>query len=449
MFLSASQITMYRECARKWAWKYIANVEIPQHPKAALGDEIEQQQLQPYLRDGRGFDYSKPSGYIAEAGRAFLPPPQTPGLILQKYFRLPSPTAQGRWAFHGNIDWWLPDSGVVPGFAGGVPFVGDFKTSSNIGRWRKSEKQLRRDVQCVLYAMHGMYETRKKEIDLSWLYIQTENTRKAQPTNFRATAEELLPAFLDIDKTAKEMLDVGSAPGISPLDLEPNPEMCEAYRGCPHRARCNLSPDQIIEAHAAKAKRRLPVLEESNVMSSAAEMIAKLKAKKNGATAPAPAPVESTPLPQWATAPVDPMQAKIDAANASRKFAPLPAPVTSAPPTPSIGINPPESSLPPPAPVGVAAAPAKRGRPKKEEAPATAVAVSTNDGQVSVTWGKETYQVAPYCPIEVGPFSITGKVEAHETLAQALTRLTVELATFAEVERTRKVKSAADLVGTK
>jgi len=119
---------MYRDCPRKWAWRYLLGLKPPQHPAAALGDEVDSGQLQPYLREGRPIDLTKQAGQIAAAALPYLPLPQTPGLVLQKEFHLPAPTWEqtGLW-FTGFIDLWAPDSKILPGCAGGVPGVTDFK----------------------------------------------------------------------------------------------------------------------------------------------------------------------------------------------------------------------------------------------------------------------------------------------------------------------------------
>lgn len=443
-FLSASQITTYRECARKWAWSYIAGIKTPQHPKAALGDEVDKEQLQPYLRDGRPFDYSKPSGsgYIAAAGLAFLPPPQSPGIQLQKSFEMPSPTwIDGKhvgFGYRGYMDLWLPDSGVVPGFSGGVPFVGDFKTTGNL-RWQKTEKQLLEDVQAMLYGFYALYETRAKKIDFSWIYFQTEGARKSKRTNLVGISNiHIAEQFLKINEIGKEMHGVryGSTPCTNPLDLPPNPDMCEAYGGCAYRDRCNLSPSQIVDAHAAKAKRLIQLQkkpEEPNQMTETTQqMLQRLKDKKAGAQG-----VPSNGNTAQGSFPANPG----NVGSASATAAPLPSSpsVASEPPTPPLGINPPESQLPPAPPVSAT----KRGRPAKATTPTPVEATGT---QVSATFGKEVVQPLPYHSIEVGPFTASTEVRQGESITQALERLNGELAVFASAERTRKLVAFMEMV---
>lgn len=360
-------------------------IETPQHPAAALGTEVDDTQLQPYLRDGRPIDFSRDSGYIAAAGLAFLPQPKAPGLQVQKHFVMPSPTwRDGQhvgFGFQGYIDLWLPDSSAVPDMPGGAPFVGDFKTTGDL-KWAKSETTLREDVQAMLYATHALYETKSKEVDLAWIYFQTKGPRKAKRTKLRVAADHVCEQFGKINETAVEMLEVRKA-NPHPSELPPEPDMCEAYGGCPYRARCNLSPAQIVAALEAKEARlaRTQLFEDSmtaiNGSNQTTSLLDKLKAKKAGATPAAPSTVTVAPMPAqltieehiaknpqaaWLTAPErkDPRYEVVGQRPDGGNVYAFEANGQPAP------INPPESTFPLAPPVGQEEAPKKRGRPAKQ-----------------------------------------------------------------------------------
>lgn len=408
LLFSASQVTLYRECARKWAWRYLAGIKSPQHAAAALGQEVDDEQLQPYLRDGRPLDFSRQSGsgYIAAAGLAYLPQPKTPGLVVQKYFCIPSPTwidkigPEGRsrehigFAFQGYMDLWLPDSKLVPDMPGGAPFVGDFKTTGDL-KWAKTEKDLATDVQAQLYATAAMFSTGARTVDLAWIYFQTRGTRKSKRTYLRVVGDQVAEQFGKINETALEMREARIA-NPAPLDLPPNPEMCEAYGGCPYRDRCNLSPAQIIEALDAKSDRLANALglngdttmANTNAPNQTSNLLASMRAKKAAqggqagtavppAQAPVAQPAQPSPPATLPRPPVpggtlpDPRYAIVaQRPDGSPVYAyelqGLPAP-----------INPPESQLPPAAATGVAQVPTtppaqaapveapKRGRPRR------------------------------------------------------------------------------------
>ena len=460
---SASQITSYRECPRKWAWRYIAGIKTDQDPSARLGTEVDDEQIQPYLRDGRPFDYSKPaitkktktgkivhltpSGYVAESMRRFLPQPGT--VEIQHHFVLPSPTwiAPGvhvGFGFQGYADIWAKDSSALPGCAGGVPGVGDTKTSTDIGQWAKTEKDLLVDPQAQLYALAAMYETGARTVDLDWIYGQTRDARKAKQVIVRVESPHVEEQFQAINATALEMWKAKKA-GVNPLDLPAEVDACEAFNGCPYRAKCNLSPTQIRQAHAAKAARYAKpqsfVVEGEHTM-SAQDMLAVLRAKK-AAQAGQAAP--SVPAPAATAAPMQ--------APAPPSSPPVPAPANVAPPTsvtspetglpaqlpawamemkpftghvpglgggaPPVGINPPDKNLPPAPPVNVAPAPAadapaKRHRRTKAEMEA-ARAAETAD---------EPIPYVPAAPIAVeftvGPFKATITGLSGDALTEAV-----------------------------
>ena len=452
--VSASQVTLYRECSRKWAWKYIAKIEPPQSAAAALGDEIDSEQLQPYLTEGRSFDFTRESGYIAAAGLAYLPAPKHPGLEVQKHFVLPAATARNpdgsaRFGYQGYLDLWLPSGGApdLPPAPASlvVPVVQDFKSTGDL-RWAKKESALAVDVQANLYATWAMYETGARVVDLVWLYFQTRGVKKVKRTHLRVHADQVEEQFVAIDRTAVEMLDVRDSitdPESAPLALPPNVEMCEQYGGCPYRSRCNLSPAQVVDSFAAKAAALTGTTRKELTMSSPGDLFAKLQAKRAAFAAAAPAP--STPQPVAATA--------------------VRPPITEEPPLPptALGINPPESLLPPVPPVGTAtiasppqAEPAaaatvegaatKRalGRSRK-----SATASETEDASetITVTWGEETFSPVQYNSFRVGPFSATARVLPGESRSDALRRISAELYAFATEERANKAEAFKRALG--
>jgi hypothetical protein len=488
--VSATQITLFRECERKWAWRYIAKLRTSQHPAAALGTEVENEQLQPYLKNGTTFDYSRDSGNIAASGLAFLPKPD-PDHALQTHFAIPSPTwADGQhvgFGIQGYVDLWKPQGGMpaldVSELEDGTPAIVDFKTTGN-WKYAKTKETLKTDVQAQLYATAAMYETGARKIDLIWIYFGTKGPRKAKRIHLRVHAPEVAEQFEKINATALEM-HAARKSVINPLELMPNTDSCEAFGGCPYRSNCNLSPGEIVDAKAAQHRARTETTSMSNATQTMGlkERLAAQRAATLG-TAPPPSavtkpvnpyelsakaldgqaaadagvravtsagiPVEN--LPAWATAPVDPLT------GSSRVV---------------VGINPPESALPPAPPVGSVAAPPppaasaapitsevpgapKRGpgRPKKATgAEAAAALVSAIEGgtvtnitnvagpgeNVTVTWAEETISPIPYNVVKVGPFAATGAIRPGESVAQASARIYDELESFAEGVRATKL----------
>lgn len=450
---SASQIKTFRECERKWGWRVIAGEPSTSSPAAELGKEVDDTQLQPYLKDGRPFDFTRKteSGQIAASAMEWLPEPQLPGLKVQKHFVFAS--AEGDWSYQGYKDLWLPDSRVLkylpPGE--GWPAVVDFKTTGDFN-WALDEKGLATDVQAQLYAMNAMLETGARTVDLVWIYMRTRGARKSKMVHLRTHAPDVGAQFEAIEETAKRMNELQAASGDVPGEqyvveaLKPTPEMCSGYGGCPYRHKCNLSPKEMSGG-------LIQLLRKGDVMNGGIDLMASLKKR---ATATEPAPTLEAPAPVMGMSDKDvpaPPENVIPAAFAGSGL---------------VGINPPEKNLPPAPPTGitqtdtsaVAQSPepapeppvkAKKGRPKKDaSAPApepTVAAIealtSTMDLEtVTVTWGAETFGGCV-----VGPFVASGFVREGENAADATRRISAQLHAFAVGERADKLASYARAAG--
>lgn len=325
ILLSASQLELYKDCPRKWGFKYLDGIVTPPHPAALLGTEVQDEQIDPYLLTGRGFDFSRPSGEIAQKLVPLLPAPQSPGLVLRRKFEIPSPS--GLFSYRGEFDIYASDSKIVPGLVGGVPLLGDIKTTGNL-KYAKTAEKLRTDIQAQLYAMVILFEEPTDELDAVWFYTRTRGAPKAERHHVRLIASHVAEQFKIIDALGKECATI-KVQAPTAADLPPNARMCDAYGGCPFRSICNLSP----AVHSAAINH-----EEIVRNMGTADFLTQLR-KNVGAPAAPPAVtsvVPSTPnpmaslLPAWATAPVDPMPARHGAL-----------------------INPPEAALPPAPPVGV------------------------------------------------------------------------------------------------
>lgn len=329
ILLSASQIKTYRECVRKWALQKIAGLKTPSTPSQELGKDVDDNQLQPYLRDGRPFDFTRESGYIASSGMAWLPKPKWRGLEVQKHFIIPSPSKLG-FGYQGYLDVWLPFGGQ-PGFDNELPVVVDFKTTKSIRRWALKEDALREDVQAQLYATWALLDRKVKEVNLSWLYLQTEGSRLALPTQVTVTSRDVAQRLAGIEADAKKMFQIlKDAPEQEKqefaLSLPPSPHACDGYGGCPFRHLCNLGPEDFIESIEKTGE---------TTMSGTIDLFSKLRKKK----------------------------IQEDAVTVAETATATEAPTVE---EPALGINPPEKDLPPAPPVGSVEAKPKRGRPSKK-----------------------------------------------------------------------------------
>jgi hypothetical protein len=233
--LSPSQIDTYVSCRRKWAWKYIVGLHTPSNKSAALGTEVHGQ-LEKYLAGGH-IDFSKDSGYIAQAGIHLLPKPKTLGMLIESEFEF---TYRGI-KFGGRRDLVLPGQ------------VWDHKSTSAM-KWAKSREDLETDIQANVYAWSKLVEEPDLVyVDLAWVYYQTKGTRKSKKVELRVFREQAQMAMDCVADIGHEM--IGEYEKTISLDdvakrsyvkgLTPTVETCGAYGGCPYQGQCNLSPKEF------------------------------------------------------------------------------------------------------------------------------------------------------------------------------------------------------------
>ncbi len=328
---SPSSLAALELCPRKFAWDKIDKVPRESNVYATFGIGTHRH-IEDYYRHGVMPDISTPEGNCAVALLSHLPPPQ-PGMRIEEH------RIVGR--FHGYPDLTLENR------------VWDHKTTSDL-KWAKKPEELATDLQCAIYAHFVMVETGAPGVYLQWNYV-TRHKPRVLPVIATLTASQIAPT---IDR-AHVLADLGDhiLDARTPaLDLPPNPAACDAYGGCVHRARCNLSP----------ANRREGLMN----MSTAADFLKDMNAKlpptpPNGA--PAGNPWDHLPAThQTATAWYDPARAewipKVAAAPPPPPPPPPPPMVLeipiNPPPPVQFPINPPPvAAAPPPPPPPAAAAP--------------------------------------------------------------------------------------------
>lgn len=230
---SATQVESYELCRRKWAWRKIHGIESPPNESLSLGSEVHKQ-LEDWFRYGKQLDLTSRAGNIALAGLHLLPPPGTPGLLIEEPFHL---QIFGH-KFRGYKD--LEIRVRVP------PIVSDHKTTKNF-RWAKTPDDLKENIQACLYAADTMFRTDSNECDLQWTYFRTTGTPDAVPSCVRVTRQDVSPTLERVIRTCNEM-KVVLASGLRADQLPPTASACEAFGGCEYQSLCNLSPEEKMRA---------------------------------------------------------------------------------------------------------------------------------------------------------------------------------------------------------
>jgi hypothetical protein len=247
--ISPSQVDTFASCERKWGWEKLDGIEVPQKTSAQVGERVHaileqwlmhatppnvDEELK--LFDDKGIERTYYPGLIARSGLHLLPPPG-PHLEIENWIRPPMLTIpRGFW--NGRVD--------CAHDLLGDPELIDHKTTTDL-KWAKSGDDLRKDAQGLIYAWAAMHATGASSAHLRWIYYQSRKPYKTQVSYTRLGRNETIEGLQQWEERAGRMIKM-KIEGKRALDLEPNPDACDRFGGCPHRLRCNLSPQQLMRS---------------------------------------------------------------------------------------------------------------------------------------------------------------------------------------------------------
>lgn len=289
--ISASQISTFRDCQIKWHYEKVIGQTRPAGDAANLGTDIHTE-MENWYRHG-------------------IVPTLKEALALLEVAPTRSPDLEPE----GDIDFWLDPT--VPARVKGYsdlrrfhpdrPKVWDWKSTSSIARYAKSEADLITDPQMVIYGLgtrldcEHRFGTFPAVVDLALVYVQTKSSKAKTPETkvvpIRQTLtiledgfDKLRPALIGIK--ALDSIDIPEADIPGPT----NKDACYKYGGCPFRESClwyNRTRSAPKPAHVE------PTQEETRMN---LKLIAAAKAKMAAAQATKPAP-EPTPKAELAPPP--------------------------------------------------------------------------------------------------------------------------------------------------
>lgn len=263
--LSPSEISTYELCPRKWAWKYVAKLPTPPNRYAEFGIAFHKHN-ELWLRERK-----IPEGYASEASLAvipLLPPPQTAGLRIEEHFEF---EAVGH-TWHGYKD--LEHNAHIY----------DYKSTSDLC-WAKTPEQLEQDPQATQYAWDTMLRDGVDAVAVTWLYVTRDKRPKRLPVHHVLRLDVIAPRLAQSAATADE-IRLMRATVSEPLEVPYNATACDAFGGCPFKAKCGLSvTERMRSAMSQEAVKN--------------DYLAKLRARKAAAQAATastePPPAEAKP----------------------------------------------------------------------------------------------------------------------------------------------------------
>ncbi len=290
--VSATQITTFRDCARKWYLRYIKGIETPKTPQQVLGSDIHSS-IEYYLKTGK-IKQNDCADYV-EAAVPHLPVPKQETNLVEHEFFLP--TFPGGPLWHGFIDLLIDEA---------EPVVHDHKTTSDF-RYAKTPAEMEQDTQLGSYARYVQttqiehlgaptnviarllyLHTRRKTLDKRSKLVTTILT----PTTVNAIWERDL-------EIVRQMVVVREA--VTVEELPPTTSSCMKYGGCAYRLQCGLA----IETNPGR-KRAMDM--SSFLERMKAQQAATATPGNGAAAAPSPTPtVPSVIVPPDAASPVTPI----------------------------------------------------------------------------------------------------------------------------------------------
>ena len=237
--LSASAVSAWEDCPRKWGFSYIEKIETPKSESLAIGIAVHDM-AEEYLLSGLPPADPDTNRWwrILEPGLEFLPSPvvEGKGMVGWQVETWLTDQMCGPLDVKGKVDFWrIEDDGL---------FICDWKTTKDATwRWSKTPDQLADLTQPLLYA-HCLAAEHGRPPRLDFQHINL--CVKGEPSAMEVWARDVSWDAVDerwgkLVETAEDMASYANMKDISALDLPPNIKSCKKYGGCPHAQYCPAS----------------------------------------------------------------------------------------------------------------------------------------------------------------------------------------------------------------
>lgn len=222
--LSASQISTFRDCPRKWAFDKLDGVPRKESFSANEGTAIHAE-VEDYYVNGNA-----PSRPEALALMTHLPQP-SPSLVAEQEFSFV----------------WPGENALVRGymdlFCHAPLKVWDHKTTSS-KRYFKTVEDLMVDPQATIYGLAArlLENAMREDVELQWTYVIREQPKTRAPHThvvaFTQTTDMLYDAMNVLNPSVSELVQIASA-SAKAKDVPANSgDPCFRYGGCPYKDLC-------------------------------------------------------------------------------------------------------------------------------------------------------------------------------------------------------------------
>ena len=230
--VSATSIQLFKEgCNRRWFERYVLGKKGESSPAMVMGNKVHTE-LENYLNGVALPKTSTIEGKIANAGLNLLPTPHKNmgiEISLDDYQLENSPVK-----FKGFIDLFIPSSLQEDK----VMEILDHKTTSNF-KYAKTEEELKKNLQLIIYAKHIMKWIEGDEIRLTHVSYLTKTPYKAIKRSVVVSRKHIDEQFESILKTVHLMLEASEQDVYS---MEKNEKFCWSYgKKCPYYDDCMIT----------------------------------------------------------------------------------------------------------------------------------------------------------------------------------------------------------------
>ena len=237
--LSASAVSTWEDCPRKWGFSYIERLEPAKSESLTIGIAVHDA-AEKYLQSGIPPEDAKTNRWwrILQPGLDLLPSPVVAGEGLPGWHVETWLTDQtcGPLDVKGKIDYWQhTDEGLT---------IGDWKTTKDPRwRWSKTPDELADLTQPLLYAYCvGQDHGRPSRLDFQHINLRVKGAPAAMDVwAYDVSWDAVDERWGKLVETSEDMASYATIENISALDLPPNIKSCKKYGGCPHAAYCPAS----------------------------------------------------------------------------------------------------------------------------------------------------------------------------------------------------------------